>query len=248
MSDRERRITEYKSQAMRFNKLSKQYQDRGHTRLAEENKKKAIQYLKDAKILESMEESMTGRSAQIQRNLARAEQDPEFRDELLRGVSQAVRNSQTRRREREEERARERERRRNSTVSRRSGTASQRGMPVVVVEGEDLPSELEEEIAEIPTSLGEPSSSFNPRRTLRDGSQLHDLAAMMRENMERSDQILRDTQRDLEERNAELRRLAEITGISVDEYLNECPVRPVAPPSGPPPPQPSKLKFQSLKK
>ena len=86
-------------------------------------------------------------------------------------------------------------------------------------------------------------SSTHP--TLSHGHQLHDMAQQMRENMERSNQILRDSQRQLEEQNAELRRLAELTGISVDEYLGKCPPQgqQVVPPIGPPPTQPSKLKL-----
>jgi hypothetical protein len=105
--------------------------------------------------------------------------------------------------------------------------------------------EEERELRELEREMGGPSSSSYTsltHPTLSRGHQLHDMAREMRENIERSTQILRDSQRDLEERNVELRRLAELTGISVDEYLGECPVRPVAPPIGPPPAQPSKLK------
>ena len=100
--------------------------------------------------------------------------------------------------------------------------------------------ELKELERELEKEMGGPSSTHP---TLSHGHQLHDMAQQMRESMERSNQILGDSQRELEERNAELRRLAELTGISVDEYLGECPVRPVAPPSGPPPAQPSELKL-----
>tara|TARA_B100001093_G_C26824963_1_gene1013586 strand:+ start:892 stop:1731 length:840 start_codon:yes stop_codon:yes gene_type:complete len=226
MSDRETKISEYRNEALKYHRLSKQYQDKDKQHLAKENKKKAIEFLKHAKRLETMDEERS----QIQRNLERAEQDPEIRDELLRGISEAVRNNETRRRERQKER----ETRRSSTVSRRSGTASQSRTPVVVVEESIQPSGLEG-LAEISTP--------NPSRTLRDGSQLHDLTAMMRHDIETSERIARDTQRDLEERNAELRRLAALTGISVDEYLDQCSDRPVAPPVGPAPSQPSKLKL-----
>ena len=41
MSDRATQITEYRKEALKYHKLSKQYEDRGHRRLAEENKRKA---------------------------------------------------------------------------------------------------------------------------------------------------------------------------------------------------------------
>lgn len=101
--------------------------------------------------------------------------------------------------------------------------------------------EIRELERELEREMGGPSSSHP---TLSHGHQLHDMAQQMRENMERSNQILRDSQRQLEEQNAELRRLAELTGIRVDEYLDECPTpgQQVVPPIGPPPAQRSKLK------
>lgn len=82
-------------------------------------------------------------------------------------------------------------------------------------------------------------------KTLRDGSRLRNTARQMRDDLRTSEQSVIDTKRVLAEQNEELRRLATLTGINVDELSYECPVTSVRPPvePRPPPSQPIKLKL-----
>ena len=147
------------------------------------------------------------------RNIQRATQDAEFREKLLRNVDLVTQKNRTRRREKEGHR--------NITLSRRSEDKSPLRSPIVIEE----------------------SPMFNPRNTLGESSSLQDFSEFIAQDIEESERIARDQERDLEERKAELLRLAELTGINIDEYLNECPIRPIAIPTEPAPSQPSKLKL-----
>lgn len=119
--------------------------------------------------------------------------------------------------------------------------------PALVI-GDDtsISPEDEEELERLEREMGGPSSSSDASSvhpTLAYGHHLHDMAQEMRDRLATSEQITRELERELAERNEEVRRIGQEYGINVDELV-ECPPsgQQVVPPIGPPPAQPSNLK------